>query len=235
MHQCVYCPQTPEDSYWTEERDNSDPGYPRKFTHAYKALDDFEAWMNENENSLPPFDAAMLFSGWATKQIIKSHLVVLYCWVLLSQRNFLEQIHLSDCIVTKDNTYDVKWKLLMTYFEQCFVNMHTSMRSICVEKLCRFTKWFSDVFMMATCRSDNLYRVRTSFWRKSRVWYLGPLLLTWANFKLHMHKWLHPYKMRREFTYPFQNFNGALVEVWQWMSNSIPSFTGRVLTYACWS
>ena len=66
------CLQTPQDSYWTEESDNSDPGYPRRFTHAYKALDDFEAWMNENEDSLPPFDAAMLFSGWVIDKDIKS-------------------------------------------------------------------------------------------------------------------------------------------------------------------
>ena len=34
-----------------------------------------------------------------------------------------------------------------------------------------------------------------------------------------------------EITYPFSNFNGATVEVWEWRSNFIPYFTGHVITY----
>ena len=34
-----------------------------------------------------------------------------------------------------------------------------------------------------------------------------------------------------EITYPFLNFKGATVEVEEWISNSIPHFTGRVITY----
>ena len=33
-----------------------------------------------------------------------------------------------------------------------------------------------------------------------------------------------------EITYPFQNLNGAAVEVWKWVSNFIPYFTGM---WAC--
>ena len=36
-----------------------------------------------------------------------------------------------------------------------------------------------------------------------------------------------------EITSPFQNFNGATVEVWEWISNFIPHCTGHVLTYPC--
>ena len=36
-------------------------------------------------------------------------------------------------------------------------------------------------------------------------------------------------------TYPFQNFNGATVEVWEWISNFIPHFPGHVITYLCWA
>ena len=32
-------------------------------------------------------------------------------------------------------------------------------------------------------------------------------------------------------TYPFLNFNDATAEIYKWISNSIPHFTGRVNTY----
>ena len=34
--------------------------------------------------------------------------------------------------------------------------------------------------------------------------------------------------------YPFPNFNGATVDVWEWISYFIPHFTGHVITYPCW-
>ena len=36
-----------------------------------------------------------------------------------------------------------------------------------------------------------------------------------------------------EITYPFPNFNGTTVEIWELISNFIPHFTGRVITYPC--
>ena len=37
-----------------------------------------------------------------------------------------------------------------------------------------------------------------------------------------------------EITYPFPTFNGATVEVWEWISKFISHFTGNhVITYAC--
>ena len=42
------------------------------------------------------------------------------------------------------------------------------------------------------------------------------------------------YKMWDENTYPFPNFNGTTVEVWEWISNFIAHFTGHVITYPCW-
>ena len=41
------------------------------------------------------------------------------------------------------------------------------------------------------------------------------------------------YKVWDEITYPLSNFNGCTVEVWQRISNFIPSITGRVITYPC--
>ena len=45
------------------------------------------------------------------------------------------------------------------------------------------------------------------------------------------------YKVQGEITYLFTSFNGAAVEVWEWMSNFIPHFTGHqphVITYPRW-
>ena len=39
------------------------------------------------------------------------------------------------------------------------------------------------------------------------------------------------HKVWDEITYPFPNFNGTTVEVWEWVSNFIPHFTGHVITY----
>ena len=32
-------------------------------------------------------------------------------------------------------------------------------------------------------------------------------------------------------TYPFPNFNGEAVEVWEWISNFIPHFARYVITF----
>ena len=36
-----------------------------------------------------------------------------------------------------------------------------------------------------------------------------------------------------EITHPFPSLNGATVEVWKWISNFTPHFTGHVITYPC--
>ena len=42
------------------------------------------------------------------------------------------------------------------------------------------------------------------------------------------------YKVWDEITYPFLNFNGYTVEVWEWIDNFIPCLTGHVITHRCW-
>ena len=37
--------------------------------------------------------------------------------------------------------------------------------------------------------------------------------------------------MRDEIKYPFSNFKGATVEVWEWKNNFISNFTGNAITY----
>ena len=41
-------------------------------------------------------------------------------------------------------------------------------------------------------------------------------------------------KVWYETTYSFLNFNGCTVEVWEWISNFMPHFMMRVVTYTCW-
>ena len=42
-----------------------------------------------------------------------------------------------------------------------------------------------------------------------------------------------PSKVWGEITYPFPNFNGATVEVWEWMYYFIAHFMIGVITYPC--
>ena len=38
------------------------------------------------------------------------------------------------------------------------------------------------------------------------------------------------YKILDEITYPFPNFNGAAVEVWEWISNFTEHYIGHAIT-----
>ena len=52
-------------------------------------------------------------------------------------------------------------------------------------------------------------------------------IITWIGSYIH-------YKAWNEIIYPFSNFNGAAIEVWEWMNNFISHFSGHVITYPCW-
>ena len=45
----------------------------------------------------------------------------------------------------------------------------------------------------------------------------------WRSYYIHHKVW-------NETTYPFPNFNGCTVEVWEWISNFIPHSSGHVIT-----
>ena len=61
--------------------------------------------------------------------------------------------------------------------------------------------------------------------------YHGSMLRTiihaWISNHIHYNAW-------DEMTHPFPNFNGTTVEVWEWISNFIPHFTGHEICYLCW-
>ena len=46
-------------------------------------------------------------------------------------------------------------------------------------------------------------------------------------------KYIH-YKVWDEITYPFLNFNGYTIEVWEWIDNFIPHLIGHAITHPCW-
>ena len=62
---------------------------------------------------------------------------------------------------------------------------------------------------------------RDPFYKRSLT-----LILAWVTNDSH-------HKIRDEITYPFLNFNGGTVEVWECISNLIPHFTALVITYPC--
>ena len=61
------------------------------------------------------------------------------------------------------------------------------------------------------------------------------LLSTWINFNPSTDKNYTHYKVRDEITDPIPNFDGAIVEAWEWINHFIPHITGHVITYSCWN
>ena len=71
------------------------------------------------------------------------------------------------------------------------------------------------------------------WWHKHKLQHGPPWLLSLRcfNFNHSMNKWLHPFV---QCAMKFPIFNVAAFEVWEWMSDFIPHFTGHVVTYLCW-
>ena len=67
--------------------------------------------------------------------------------------------------------------------------------------------------------------------RVSLVTTIGTILLTWIDLSP---AWISIYihdKLWDGITYPFPNFNGATIEVWEWLSNFVPHFTWHFIAY----
>ena len=69
----------------------------------------------------------------------------------------------------------------------------------------------------------------------------GLLYTSYVPFYLHglisIPDWISKHmfdKVRVEIIYPFPNFNGCTVEVWEWISNFIPKVIMGLITYPCW-
>ena len=60
------------------------------------------------------------------------------------------------------------------------------------------------------------------------IYYYGLILiLAWRSNHMSSKVW-------DEITYPFHNFDGCTVELWEWMRNFIPHIIMDVITYPCW-
>ena len=66
-----------------------------------------------------------------------------------------------------------------------------------------------------------------SLWHRGAFCYHGLTSIPlWVSSYMH-------HKVRDEITYPFPNFNGTTIEVWEWIHNLISHFTGYMITYPC--
>ena len=76
-------------------------------------------------------------------------------------------------------------------------------------------------------------------WRMSKLqeakgaFHLGQLLLTKINFIPSSDNTYMPGKVWNWITYPFQNFSGATVDIWERISNCIPHYRMDEITYPC--
>ena len=85
---------------------------------------------------------------------------------------------------------------------------------------------YKDAVLPWRFQTCTIYMGRSVYWNKHCILAyksLGPLLLTWFNpfILTWVSNYIH-YKVWDEITYPFPNFNGAAVEVWEWISNFTP-------------
>ena len=83
----------------------------------------------------------------------------------------------------------------------------------------RITKWAEN--------HDNYSSANSGFGHRAPLLTGINLIPAWIS--NHM-----PSKMWDENIYPFLNFNGCTVEVWEWISNFIPHFIMDMITYPCW-
>ena len=83
------------------------------------------------------------------------------------------------------------------------------------------------IFLDSPSQYDNTFFHKVSFViNDSRSVYYKHGLISipaWINDYTHHNMW-------DKITYPFPNFNGATVEVWEWIRNFISHFTGRMTT-----
>ena len=137
---------------------------------------------------------------------------------------FVRRIHRSPV----NSPYKGQWRGALMFYLIC-VWTQTSIR--CME-VCGLNKRFSKQswswwFETLSC---PLWRLCND---SIGSYHPGPFLLTWINFNPRMEVVYTHYKMWDEIIHPFLNVKHATVEVWEWIRNFIPHFTGHGITYPC--
>ena len=76
--------------------------------------------------------------------------------------------------------------------------------------------------MSAKCLIFTVLKAEYSFYEHGLT-----LIPAWINDHMPGNGWYG-------ITYPFPNFNGCTIELWEWISNFIPHFVMGMITYPCW-
>ena len=92
----------------------------------------------------------------------------------------------------------------------------------------RLARWHIEMYRPCATYMGSI-PIYIPYQRAGAFRHQGTRLLTWINFNLtRISNYIH-WNMWDEITYPFPNFNGVTVEVWEWISNVIPHFTRHVI------
>ena len=114
----------------------------------------------------------------------------------------------------------IHFKQIYRYIYQCVRHF-----SISDTSRCRLREYLAIAYCINFC-VFGWYKSNETIWAS---FYWHGLTLTRAGISNYIH-----YKVWGEITNPFLHFDGSTVEVWEWISNFIPHFTGHVITYPCW-
>ena len=115
------------------------------------------------------------------------------------------------------------------FFHRCKKDQLTSV-SYAVPYIIGSRQWSCVCLWMPYTLQDHQH---AQCWLQSNIllWLLGFHLSTWINLNptwISNHK---PSNVGDEITYPFPNFNGYTVDVWEWISNFYPHLRIDVITY----
>ena len=120
----------------------------------------------------------------------------------------------------------IKWKYFPRYWPLC--GEFTGDRWI----LRTNGQWRGALVFSLTCASNKRLSKQSWGW-----WFETPSRSLWWR----CNDWLtsitagiRNQTFMYQITYPFPNFNGETVEVWEWTCNFIPHFIMDLITYPCW-
>ena len=93
----------------------------------------------------------------------------------------------------------------------------------------RLKGWVRFVWETENCAKIRMMSILSSLLAGAPILTRLAVIPAWTSNYIH-----HDYKVWGEITYPFPNFNGCTIEVWEWINNFIPHSTGHVITFPCW-
>ena len=100
------------------------------------------------------------------------------------------------------------------------IQMHACYIPVCIHKAVHVNKIYQSTMQILICQHFA-----------SIAWLMGPVLLTWFNLNTSMNKYHIPSNVSYEIMYPFPNFNGCAVVVWEWISHFNPLIMIVVIPY----